>query len=267
MTNPSWSRLVELYQRGMLRLVTGNILEHPDLTETPEFREAAWHLVDNMVREVAQVNATSWRAAAMKSSHARQIFQALQAEIARNGLGPELAAIARRNAGLISSLPGEIAERVSARAAELEQHGARAEEIAREIRRLGPELTRGRVKLIARTEISKAETQLTVIRSERIGITWGQWLTSEDQRVRPSHRNLDKVLIQWNDPPQPEALIGEKSTLGRGLAGTFPNCRCLMAPVADLDEIRFPARVYMNGSIHKLTRAEFTRAIGIRLAA
>jgi hypothetical protein len=224
MTNPAWARLVRLYQTGMLRLVTGETLAHPELAETPDFRDAAWRLALDMVREVARVNATSWRAAAVKSTRARQIYAALHAEIERNGFESELSQLAYRNAQLITSLPAELAERVTAHAAELEQKGARAVEIEREIRRLTPELAGSRIRLIARTEISRAETDLTRVRSERIGIEWYQWQTSEDQRVRRSHRNMDQVLVAWGDPPQPEELVGEKSTLGRAHAGCFPNC-------------------------------------------
>jgi hypothetical protein len=274
MTNPAWARLVRMYEQGIWALLNrpGAMADPGHLPQlvmsSTEFQEAAWKLAQNMVREVARVNATSWRAAAIKSTRARQIYAALRAEIERNGLGPELSRMAARNAELITSLPAEISERVTARAAELEQKGARAVEIEREIRRLTPELAGSRIRLIARTEISRAETDLTRARSERIGIDWAVWQTSEDSRVRKSHRNLDRVLMRFSDPPQPEALIGEHSTLGHGLGGQFPNCRCVMLPLVSLDEAHFPARAYMNGSIRRLTRGQFmTIAIGYRMAA
>jgi Uncharacterized protein, homolog of phage Mu protein gp30 len=269
MTNPSWPRLVRLYHDGMLRLLNGNLFEHPELAETPAFREAAWRLAQGMVREAAKVNARNWREAAMKSTRARQIYSALQEEIATGRLGPELHALAVRNAALIRSLPAKVAEQVTAKAAELEQRGARAQEIEAMLRQFAPQLAKSRVKLIARTEISRSETDLTRVRSERMGIDWYQWLTSRDTRVRASHRNMDNVLVAWGDPPQPEHLIGERSTLGNYHAGCAPNCRCEALPLADMNEIRWPAKAFNAGHISRMTRVEFARLIGteIQIAA
>ncbi len=267
MTNPAWLRLVELYQNGLLRLLPAAALERPELLETPEFREAAWRVASNMVQGVAKANATSWRQAAMKSTNARRIYLGLQREIAEGKLGPELHQLAVRNAQLISILPGDIARRITAHAEVLTQRGARPEEIARELRRVVPTMAKSRMRLIARTEVSRAETDLTRLRSQRIGIEWYQWSSSRDQRVRPSHRNMDQVLVAWDDAPQPEELIGQRSTLGYGHAGQFPNCRCDCLPVADLDEIRWPARAYSNGRIVRMSRAQFMRLSGLEMAA
>ena len=269
MTFPMFERLARLYHERMAHLFQGSLdlAGHPELIDTPEFRAAAWRIARGMAKEVAHANATSWRAAAIKSTRAREIYLALEREIQRTGLQSELDRIAARNANLIMSLPTDVANHITAFAARQQRAGARPETIEREIRRRAPEMARSRMRLIARTETSRAETDLTRVRSERIGIDWAQWATSGDQRVRPSHRNLDKVLMSWNDPPQPEALIGEKSSLGHGFAGQFPNCRCVMLPVADLDEVRWPAKVYTAGAVRRMTRVEFTRLIGVKIAA
>ncbi len=267
MTNPAWARLVRLYHDGMIRLLTGKVLTNPELSDLPEFRAAAWRLAQDMVRQVAAVNAHSWRQAAMKSTRARQIYTALRAEIESGGLGTELRALALRNAELIRSVPAAVAQQVTEYATELEQRGARAPEIERQLQKVAPQLAESRVRLIARTEISRSETDLTRARSERIGIDWYQWQTSEDSRVRKSHRHMDQVLVAWSDPPQPEELVGERSTLNHYHAGQAPNCRCVSLPLADLDEIRWPAKVYSAGRIRRMTRAEFTRVVGIQIAA
>lgn len=270
MTFPTFGRLAHLYNHRMARLFSGRLwelIENPDLIKDPVFQQAAQRIAGKMVEEVAHANATSWRAAAMKSTRARKIYNALRAEIEVGGFAPELLQIAGRNAELISSVPADIAKRISARAAELHQVGARPAAIAREIRAWAPRLAKSRIQLIARTEISGAETDLTRARSERIGIDWYQWQTSEDQRVRPSHRNMDGVLVAWNDPPAPEALIQEKSTLGHYHCGKCPNCRCAALPLADISEVRWPAKVHRMGRIVRMTRTEFTRLVGMPAAA
>lgn len=270
MKTQPFGRLVTIYRSRLMRLFRNSIvemIEQPEITSTPEFRAMALEIAQEMAREVANVNAKSWRTAAMRTTNAKAIYRALQNEIELVGIGPVLREIARQNAELISSLPIYVARKVSAHATEMVQQGKRPEEIARELKVLAPHLTKSRIELISRTEVSRAETQLTQARAQRIGIEWGQWVTSKDQRVRASHKNLDQVIMRFSDPPQPEALVGEKSTLGRGLAGEFPNCRCVFLPLISLDEVRFPVRVYQNGSISRYTRSQFSKLIERPMAA
>jgi hypothetical protein len=237
------------------------------LANTAAFRAEALKVARAMAAEVAHANLATWRAAAMKSTRSREIFRSLRAEIERAGLAPEIGIIANRNANMISSLPGELARAVAKKAAGEHQRGGRSLGIESYIRMLAPDLIKSRVKLIARTEIAKAETDLTRLRAERLGIEWYEWETSRDQRVRESHKKMDSVLVAWNDPPQPEALIGEKSSAGHYHAGQVWNCRCVALPIADLSEIHWPAKVYRFGKITRMTRKEFTKIYGYQEAA
>lgn len=267
----SWGRLARLYKQRMYRLFSGQLWElirNPNAVNDPVFQRAAYAVARAMVQEAAHANAKSWREAAMKSTRAREIYRALQAEIERHNLEPQLHRIARRNADLISSVPDDVARRITRYAAELHQKGLRPAAIEREIRRLTPGLVESKIELISRTELSRAESNLSEARSELVGIPVYQWLTSRDQRVRKSHKNLENVLVFWNDPPQPEELIGEHSSLGRGHAGCFPNCRCLSAPVVSLEEISWPAKVFRSDRITRMSRAQFIRiAPGYQRAA
>lgn len=94
--------------------------------------------------------------------------------------------------------------------------------------------------------------------AQSIGIEWYQWATSEDARVRRSHRKMNHVLVAWRDPPSPEALIGEKSP-GRYHAGELEGCRCVSLPVTSLDLISWPARVYTGGRIIRMSKGQFQR--------
>ena len=122
-----------------------------------------------------------------------------------------------------------------------------------------PGLAESRIKLIARTEVSRSETALTRARAEDLDIQAYVWETVRDQRVRFSHKNLQGVIVFWDDPPQPEELIGEHTTLSKGNAGEFPNCRCLCAPLVSMQEVTWPARVFHNGRIHRMTWAAFRK--------
>ena len=263
-----FQRLIRDYERRILALLaSGREGELWRLFASADFQRTVWEVAAHMVREAENVNERTWRAAAFKSQNGRKIYSALQRELADTGIAPELRKIARRNAKLISSLPREIAERVSEHAATAVQEGLRPEELARFIRAKRADLTRSRVKLIARTEVSKAVTDLRRARAEQIGLDFYQWATSEDARVRPSHRNMDQVLVRWGDPPDPETLIGEKSNAGHYHAGQTFQCRCLALPVVSLDEIHFPARVYHAGRITRITLAQFAKLAGLQKAA
>jgi uncharacterized protein with gpF-like domain len=90
-----------------------------------------------------------------------------------------------------------------------------------------------------------------------VGADWYTWETSEDQRVRRSHKKMQGVVVPWAQDPDPEALIGEESTLGHYSAGSCPSCRCYAAPILTLEDINFPARVYWQGEIHRMTKQQF----------
>jgi SPP1 gp7 family putative phage head morphogenesis protein len=203
----------------------------------------------------------------MKSYRGRQIYEALQAELKREGLVLPLEQIAIRNAELISSVPQDIAERITARAAKLRNEGKRAAEIEQDIRAWAPQLAKIRIKLIARTEIAKSSSNLTQARAQNIGLDWYQWLSSMDQRVRPSHQKMNLVLVNWNHPPDPERLIGEKSTGHPYNCGDIWNCRCSPAPLADLAEVRWPCKVHDGNRIVTMKRVEFERLAGVEKIA
>lgn len=232
-------------------------------TNTTVLEDIAARLASHMVTQVRTSNARSWREAARKASRGREIYEALQREM-RFGIGDKVNDLIAENAKLISSIPSKVRSEVNNEIADMQLQGLRPETIREHLRVRIPQLTRHRAALIARTEVGKAAMAITQVRSENLGIEWYQWATSEDQRVRPSHRKLDKVLVAWNDPPAPEALDGIRSNLGHYNAGNAPNCRCDAYPIVSLDTITWPARVYSGGSIRRMTRGQFAEFSGIR---
>jgi SPP1 gp7 family putative phage head morphogenesis protein len=269
MQSATFGRLADLYARRMERLFAGQLwsmVQKPGIAADIRFYKAALTLARAMAAEVGKQNAKSWREAAMKSYRGRQIYEALQAELKREGLVLPLEQIAIRNAQLISSVPQDIAERITARAAKLRNEGKRAAEIEMDIRAWAPQLAKSRIKLIARTEIGRAEGDVTRIRAQGIGLDYFAWATSDDQRVRKSHKHMNGVVVNWNDLPSPEALVGEKDYGHYFPGGTF-NCRCVSLPVADLSELTFPVKLYSHGSIRRVTRAEFQRLAGVEKIA
>lgn len=222
------------------------------------FQHFAGETAQAVVGGLFRSSAKTWREAAREQSNGRAIYEALKRELS----GPIGAAVdfqIKRNAELIRSMPLDIANDMVKYIEQESFRGRRASAIAEDILRKFPNVTKNKAKLIARTETSKTSTALTQARAESLNLPAYIWRTSEDQRVRKSHDHMDGVIVFWRDPPAPEALIGVKSTLGKYHAGNAPNCRCYPQPVVNLDYVSWPHKVYRNGTITTMTRAEFER--------
>ena len=226
-------------------------------------RYADW-AAENMVTNTFTANAATWRAAASEAGKGKPIYEALRSEM-QGPVGGEVYAQIQRNAEIIKSLPLDIANRLTNYIEQESFKGRRASDIAQDIQIMLPGSSRAKAQLIARTECSKTSTALTRARAEDIGLAWYEWRTSEDSRVRESHRKMDHVLIRWSDPPSPELLAGEKSQ-GKYGPGEIYNCRCYPAPVINFDRLTWPHKVYMNGAIQILSLSK-VKAIGRTTAA
>ncbi len=77
-------------------------------------------------------------------------------------------------------------------------------------------LAKRRAALIARDQVGSLNGQITQDRQRALGVTHYVWATSDDERVRPSHNDLDGNLIAW-DTPDPQ----------EGHPGDAINCRCV----------------------------------------
>ena len=210
-----------------------------------------------MVTQLFKDGGRNWKEAARKNSRGRAIYEALRFEL-QGRMGGEFAYQVRRNAEIIRTLPLDISRNITKYISEEAIKGRRASDIAFEIQQKFPHESRAKARLIARTEVSKTSTALTKSRAEDIGLNWYVWRTSEDQRVRTSHEHMDDVVVSWRDKPSPEALIGKRN-LGKYDAGCIFNCRCYPEVLVNIDDIKWPHKVYRNGRIQTMTRNQFTQ--------
>ncbi|SFE43749.1 phage putative head morphogenesis protein, SPP1 gp7 family [Paenibacillus algorifonticola] len=222
-----------------------------------QFNEYADAAAMQMVTHLFRDSGRTWRQAARENSKGRIIYEALQKEM-QGPVGSQVRLLTKRNAEYIKSMPLHLAQEVNKKVLEESLKGTRASDIAEMIRKDFPHMTWVKANLIARTETSKTSTALTEARSEYIGAAWYVWNSSEDQRVRESHANMDGVLVRWSDPPSPEALVGERNYGTYPAGGTF-NCRCFPSVLLDLDDVQWPARVFYGGSVQRMTRKQFER--------
>lgn len=87
-------------------------------------------------------------------------------------------------------------------------------------------------KVIARTETAKLQTAITQNRAEELGAKGYIWRSSNDKRTRPSHREMNDVIVLWREDLQKPLRDNM-----RGNAGEFPNCRCDPQPIVDFNDL------------------------------
>lgn len=225
------------------------------ITQYPVWKRYALEQAVKMSRMVAVQNAKTWREAAAKGQRSREIYQALRAEMATNARFIEQV---RKNAEAITSLPDDISRHITKHASTVALRGERAAVLVPKIREAAPELSEARINLIARTETAKTQAAVTEIRSQQVGVDWYIWKTSEDQRVRSSHKHMLGVACQFSSPPSPEALKGEPSVGYYGPGGIW-NCRCYAAPVIDTEFLPARIKVVQQGRIVSMTRKQFEK--------
>jgi SPP1 gp7 family putative phage head morphogenesis protein len=114
-----------------------------------------------------------------------------------------------------------------------------------EIERYITERMGNRAKLIIRTESAKLNAALTQVRAQELSLNAYIWSTSEDIRVRPTHKMMDGVLVFWNDPPTLDGFTAH--------CGEYINDRCVQLPVFSISDIQFPIKVAekLNASVKK----------------
>lgn len=220
------------------------------------FNSFVYSAVRRMVTPIVVQNMRTWRMAAKKATKNPSLYRMLMSEI-NQGLKSDIEIQIEENASLIKTLPTDVAKKVTKDISDMALKGMRASEIAKVIREQTDKHSRASTKLIARTEVSKTTTALTKARCDNLDLHWYVWRTMEDgDKVRKSHRIMEGVLVNWNEPPSPEALAGEKS-VGNYHAGNIWNCRCYPEPLIEIDDISWPHKVYTNGKIQTMGKMQF----------
>jgi SPP1 gp7 family putative phage head morphogenesis protein len=104
------------------------------------------------------------------------------------------------------------------------EQGRLARDIGADIaKRTGVSLNKGR--LIARDQVGKLNTSLASRRASAAGVKTFVWSTSKDERVRPSHEELEGQKFSYKEGVP--SLDGANNVL----PGQPINCRCVAIPV------------------------------------
>ncbi|SJZ58930.1 phage minor head protein [Megasphaera cerevisiae] len=256
-------RIEKEYQRWIIKLFNrfhwdADMLHNPeslknaiqDFVASQTFYNVAEKMARQMVTMTNRHVDRSWREAARKSSKGNKIYRSLR------HTPSTYQELIDRNVHYIQSAPPDIAENMARTIFKMQQQGIRPEGIAKELQKKYPHMKKTKAMLIARTESSRASAILMQSKAKSAGVTWYEWRTAEDARVRDSHSHMDRVLCSYISPPSPEKLIGKKS-YGNYNPGETYNCRCYAAPLISIDDVHWPHKVYYGGHIQKMTRYQF----------
>lgn len=171
-------------------------------------------VAEKVIKKIDAQNATMWRESGLTNA-------AIQ--VGENAARRAAETLLKEQVDLITSIPTQMAERAQEWARKAQESGRRASEVALAIEH-NTAVGINRAKLIARTEIAKANATLTRARAESVGITHYIWRTAEDSHVRESHELMDGNIFEFAHAPFVE---GE----GYHHPGEFPNCRCYAEPI------------------------------------
>ena len=144
----------------------------------------------------------------------------------------------QKNTALIKTLPQQYISQVQTIVSNGVSTGVRASVIAKQINGAVGSANQKlykRIKTIANNEIQTINAQLTLKRSQNLGITKGIYRTSHDEAVRECHRELDGKEFElskgaWSAKCQKWIIPGV----------TDINCRCTYSPIIDSGDITVP---------------------------
>ena len=105
-------------------------------------------------------------------------------------------------------------------------YGQRAEAMVADIERLY-DVTKNKAKFLARQETALFMSKLRETRYAEMGVTMYRWSTSNDERVRDTHKKLNGKIFSFASPP----IVDGKGH--RANAGEDFGCRCLAIPVIE----------------------------------
>lgn len=140
------------------------------------------------------------------------------------------------NTALIKSIKNEYIEDIGKVVRDNLLAGERSTTLITEIKERG-KVSENRAKLIARTETSKVNSQITQLRAEALGSKTYVWSTVIDERTRGDHKVMDGKLCKFSDPTVYSDDDGQTWKKRKSIGGVeinpgeIYNCRCVSMPV------------------------------------
>ena len=153
---------------------------------------------------------------------------------AREGIEKFVTASIAKNATLIKSIPSEFIKDIETKIYNGVSSGSAYKTIEESIIGIDGITSsfgklENRVKLIARNEVSTITGQINKQRLQSIGVSKFIWQSSNDERTRDSHADLDGQAFSYDDLPTNEN--GQEIYPSSEI-----NCRCTSIPVFEIED-------------------------------
>lgn len=156
--------------------------------------------------------------------HSRSEFKRLGIDLVKDEpkFGPLISKWRKDNVSRIKSVHAQQLAKVE----KILREGAnrRSESLAKDIAERC-DVTESKAELIARDQVLTLNAQITKERHTAAGVEKYVWTTSNDERVREAHEEIDGETFAWDDPPT-MSDTGERAHPGEPV-----NCRCVPYPV------------------------------------
>lgn len=205
----------------------------------------------------AKHNPKTWQEACNQASKSNEIYKGLKKELDYS-LYDNIYRKAKNSYMIMKFFPEGIPKQTVYHVINEYFKGRRPESICEDIQNKFFDISNKDMREITVTICGICSSSFDQKRSQDLGLNWYIWRTAEDQRVRKSHKKMNGVVFNFNDPPSPERLVGEPF-IGEYNAGECDGCRCFAAPIVNIKFEKFPRRVYYNGKIQVMKKAEFMR--------
>lgn len=136
------------------------------------------------------------------------------------------------NVALIKTIPEDTLEKMRDIVYDGFANGKTTTRMTKDIQRVYG-ISRRRAEFIARDQTAKLNGQIQKAQQQDAGIEEYIWMTTGDERVRKSHKELNGKKFNWNEPPE--------NSDGRAChPGQDYGCRCIGRPVFNRNKINLP---------------------------
>jgi SPP1 gp7 family putative phage head morphogenesis protein len=175
-------------------------------------------LFDRMARDIVVANGKGQALMGLRVSSLRGATRAVTNTA--EGIQADIAAARNRNIELVENAHRVYAQQVRDIFDDHENYGLRVEDLKAMLLQRG-DVAESRAELIARDQTLKLNGQITATRQMRAGVERYTWSTSQDERVREAHAELEGQTFSWSGPPEV------------GHPGQDFQCRCVAVPVVE----------------------------------
>lgn len=104
-------------------------------------------------------------------------------------------------------------------------------------------VTKQHAQAIARDQIASLNASVTKAQQTDAGVKRYRWSTSNDQRVRECHKELNGKIFSWDSPPEMWYMSKSRGKTMTGRCchpGEDIGCRCVAIPIFDFETIDVP---------------------------